>query len=176
MCVWERERERERERGKIIRMQPLDSLYIHPHNAGHGAAFCIGQESATTHWPRACHALEPCGRSTLHRDSRARWSGAIGTGTLHCITEPIFSNSFRWLKAGQIASDVFALSYSVLHCSKSTTLESFSDGILVESRSSDRLNNEEIVTSVDSRLVSSERPSPASFPVLCFCFLLQSRA
>ena len=36
----------------------------------------------------------------------------------------------------QVASNVFGLAYAVLHCSESTTLEDFSNGILVAGKSS----------------------------------------
>ena len=44
----------------------------------------------------------------------------------------------------------------MLHCSKSTTLEDFSDGILVESKPSNRLDSGEIGTSTDSDQVGLE--------------------
>jgi hypothetical protein len=34
--------------------------------------------------------------------------------------------------SSQVASNVFGLSHAVVHCNKSTTLEDFSNGILVE--------------------------------------------
>ncbi|CAD6585079.1 MAG: hypothetical protein ASARMPRED_002006 [Alectoria sarmentosa] len=49
-----------------------------------------------------------------------------------------------------IAANVFALSHNELHCNESTTLEDFSDGILVESIPSNRLDNGETGTSMDS--------------------------
>ena len=44
----------------------------------------------------------------------------------------------------------------MLHCNNSTALEDFSDGILVDSKHSNRLDNGDMEISMDSDQVSSE--------------------
>lgn len=61
-------------------------------------------------------------------------------------------------KSCQITSNIFDLSHTVLHCNHLTTLEDFSDGILVDSKLGNRLDDGEIGTSMDSDQVSSEKP------------------
>lgn len=60
-----------------------------------------------------------------------------------------------------IASNVFALYHTVLHCNHSTTLEDFRDGILIDSKPSDWLDNGELGTSMESDQSSRRHYGPA---------------
>ncbi|KAF6222159.1 hypothetical protein HO133_001245 [Letharia lupina] len=65
------------------------------------------------------------------------------------------------LVLGTIASNVFALYHTVLHCNHSTTLADFRDGILIDSKPSDWLDNGELGTSMDSDQSSRRHYGPA---------------
>ena len=117
----------------------------------------IAWKGARPHRPWACHAFEPCGRSTLYHNSRARWFGLTGAGTSPCTKDYISSSCFHWLRDSQIASNVFALSCKVLHCTSSTTLETFSDGIIMERKPSHRRDHGKVGRSVDSGQVGLEK-------------------
>ncbi|MCJ1457669.1 hypothetical protein MMC28_008038 [Mycoblastus sanguinarius] len=81
----------------------------------------------------------------------------------HCIIKTEEASSASLEEEIQlIASNVFGLSHTVLHCSNSTTLEDFSDGILVDAAPDYGLDEKEVEDGPDSVQGSPRRKRPRS--------------